>query len=227
MLEKAPDMIGLFIGLFLIVIISLCVLVVIIAIFWAVVKWGDKKNRSIGCLTVILFFILTIICCGYFGNRIMNSVSDLIWGFPDSPYMDSLKSVQPIDRQIPKEFFTKAGIYDYYRMPLVYPYSMNAINDLDYGYIDNEEGKIYRAEDTNKNRQVMDSIASFSFNKEILIAQRKTTVSNFRLLHFKTGEIEEFDNDSTMKIKAYQYGLDTIRPMITVDEYYTKFLKKQ
>ncbi|MFV0537595.1 MAG: hypothetical protein ACK5M3_09510 [Dysgonomonas sp.] len=138
--------------------------------------------------------------------------------------MDTLKSMQPEDMQIPKEFFTNAGIRDFFRMPLVYPYSINAIDELDCSYINNEEGKRYRAKDINSNRQVMDSIFSFSFNKEILIAQ--TGTSTYKLLHFKTGEIEEFENDSTMRIEAYQYGLDTIKPMITVDEYYSKFLKK-
>jgi len=63
-------MIELFIGLFLIVITLLCALIVIVAIFWAIVKWGDKKNRSIGCLMAILFLVLTILLCGYFINTI-------------------------------------------------------------------------------------------------------------------------------------------------------------
>jgi uncharacterized protein YqgC (DUF456 family) len=57
-------------GLFLIVITLLCALIVIVAIFWAVAKWGDKKNRSIGCLMAILFLVLTILLCGYFINTI-------------------------------------------------------------------------------------------------------------------------------------------------------------
>ena len=229
-------------GLILLVLSLLSGVIVFVATLWAIIRWQNKKSRTTGCLIAILFLLFSLICGGYLAYKSINTViekapkikaqginlfSNLMGSYHECPFMDSLRQLQMENILIPKEYFTYAGFRDYYRMPLIYPYSMNAIDLPDYGFICNEEEIKYIAKDVNKSKQVIHSIFSFSFNKDVLIAQTETSTYNFKyqLLHFKTGEIEEFENDSIMKIKAYQYGIDTIKPMITVNEYYNKFFK--
>ena len=238
MRQIVPDMIN---GLILFILSLLFGFLVFTALIWSFAKWSNKKSRNTGCLIAIIFFFISVACGGFL---IYKGVGTFVENIPkieakrleivaetmtcrhhSSALLDSIKSIQPKDKKIPETFYTYAGLRDYYRMPLVYPYSIHAIDDLEQGFIDNEEGIKNIAKDANKSKHVMHSITAFSFDKGILIAKTEffDKEIKYKVLQFNNGEISTFDHEKEMKNKAYSLGFDTLKPMMSVKEYYNKF----
>ncbi|MDR2951358.1 MAG: hypothetical protein LBV71_19395 [Prevotella sp.] len=220
----------------------LMVFFMLIAIVWTIMKWNNKQNRSVGCAIIFLLFIV-IIGCGtivtiktlnFFKNATPASVEKGMEIFSeiatvrhsDSNFMDSIKSLQPVDRIIPETYFTYAGLRDYYRMPLVYPFSMSTIDVLDYGTINDESGIKHIAKDADKGKQLFGGITSFTFDKRLLMAKVESYSGNeikYILLDFNTGQKEEFYTEPELKEKAAALGFDISKAWMTVKEYYYKF----
>lgn len=194
-----------------------------------------------GCGVAFLFFILAVICgvisttlfIKYAKEKAPNSetieksldnFTNIISGkYPDSPFMDSLKAMQPDSITIPDTYFTYPGLRDYFRMPLIYPYSIRAIDDLAYGYLHDESGIKYIAKDANKSKQVISNITEFSFDKNTMTGKTEGDSLPYFVFHFKNGKTERFRHENEINIHISQLGLDTTKPMITIGEYYRKF----
>lgn len=226
-------------GLILLVVTLLSGLFMIVAIFWAIVKWSNKKSRDTGCLLAILFFILAIFCGIYLVYKGVNTVIEKVpeikeqavesitdaytMYYDDSPYMNSLKAMQPTDSIIPETYFTYAGFRDSYRVPLIYPYSINAIDDMEYGSLDDESGIKNIVKEKNKAKNALSNITFFAFDKNMLMAK---TVSyskaeiKYVIFHFATKQAEVFDNEVDMRKKAEVAGFDMTKSMERMSTYY-------
>lgn len=219
-----------------IVFILLLLLIVSVALLWTFIRWNNKKSRDTGCLVAILFLILTLICGGYMVYKgvnkakekisdSINTVSTSMSSYRNYPFLDTLKSMQPVNIQIPNEYFTYAGFRDSYRMPFIYPYSINAIDILDNGFICDESDK-----EVNRNEQILHNITNFTFDKNIFVSENKGHLSSdstyFTLLHLDTGVKEIFNSKTKMNIKADSLGFDTLRHMLSIEDYHNKFFRK-
>jgi len=143
----------------------------------------------------------------------------------NTPYMYTLKSMQPTAKVIPDSYLSYAGFRDYYRMPLIYPYSLCTIDDMIYGQINDESGIKYIAKDANKSKQVVHGITSFTFDNKLLLAKTGALSLDeaiFILFHFESGKIEEFDTKEALIERASSFNFDTENRWITIKEYYFK-----
>lgn len=226
-------------SLILLAVTLLSSLFMIVAIFWAIVKWSNKKSRDTGCLMAILFFILAIFCGAYLIYKGVNTIAEKVpeikeqaiesitdaytMYYNDSPYMNSLKAMQPTDSIIPDTYFTYAGFRDSYRIPLIYPYSINAIDDMEYGSLDDESGIINIVKETNKAKNVLSNITFFAFDKNMLLA-KTVSYSNseikYIIFYFRTKQTDVFDNEVDMKKKAAEAGFDKTRSIERMSTYY-------
>lgn len=230
-------------GLILFVVAMLCIVVVFASFIWALIRWSDKKSRDTGCLLSLLFLVLSILCSSYLvyngmhflkkktpsiKEGVTNTLSECISSFPDTDFMNKLKKMQPKGKDIPNSFFTYPGVCDYFRMPLIYPYSLSAIDCLDNGYINNETGIKNIRLKNEPNNVIIEDIEAFIFNQTILLAKIQLSPTekenfNYILLSFEKGTIEYFKEEETLLYKASLLGFDTTQPMTTVKEYYNSF----
>lgn len=214
-----------------------------VIILWTIIKWKHNKDRNIGCGLTFLFSMLTIICTVIVIVKVVetirvvvpNKIEEGIDIFTNSlssrntetPFMDSLKLMQPTDSIIPNSYFSYAGLRDYFRMPLIYPYSITAIDGLEKGTLQDEKGIKYIAADHNENEPILHDITYFTFDRNILLAKTESSSSlnalRFYIFNLNTRQLEEFNTEKEMKIQAAKFGFDTIKPMITIQEYFDSF----
>lgn len=210
--------------------------ITLVIILWTIIKWKHSKDRNIGCGLIFLFSMLTIICTVIVIVKVVetirvivpNKIEEGVDIFANSlssrntetPFMDSLKSMQPTDSIIPNSYFSYTGLRDYFRMPLIYPYSITAIDVL-------EKGIKYIAADHNENELILHDITDFTFDRNILLAKTESSSSlnsiRFYIFNLSTRQLEEFNTEKEMKIQAAKFGFDTIKPMITIQEYFDNF----
>lgn len=199
-----------------------------------------------GCGLTFLFFILTVICSVIVIIKAIEAAKNTITENIDkevvdkgldiftntlagrnthTPFMDTLRSMQPTDKVIPDSYLSYAGFRDYYRMPLIYPYSLNSIDDMAYGQINDESGISYIAKDANKSKQLIHGITSFTFDKKLLLAKTESFSGDdikYILFYFETGQFVEFETKVALIDKAKSLKFETDKPWITIKEYYFK-----
>ncbi|MBK5719411.1 hypothetical protein JGH11_00865 [Dysgonomonas sp. Marseille-P4677] len=226
-------------SLLIIIFIFLSVLIVTGTVIWSLIKWNNKKSRDTGCLIAILFFILALLSGGYLIYKGVNTVikkapeirdqaievlsESLSIHFNDTPYMDSLRIMQPIDSIIPETFFTYGGFRDSYRIPLVYPYSMVMIDEMKYGSLKDESGISNIATEVNNSKVIISGITSFAFDKNHLLAKTEGKTSKeikYILFDFNSKQIEMFDSQIDLLQKAKESGFDISNTMDNPRTYY-------
>ncbi|WP_029903760.1 hypothetical protein [Prevotella sp. 10(H)] len=227
-------------GLILVAVILLAGLFMIVAFFWAIVKWNNRKSRDTGCLLAILFLILAIISGIFLVYKGVNTVIEeapkvkdrailsangvFTTYFEDSPYMNSLKDMQPADSIIPDTYFTYGGTFKKkYRIPLIYPYSINSNREPDYGALNDESGIKNISKEPNRAKRLISNITIFAFDKNFLIAKTVPPSQSdikYIIFHFVTKETEVFDNETDMKRKAQELGFDNTKSMERVSTHY-------
>lgn len=217
-------------------------LTALISFVIAIVRRRDKPTRNRSILIASIFTVLSLSLGVYISvkmlyvikkesERVVDSFAPFLaehlsGRHPDSEYMDSLKNRQPTDRIIPNSFYYCAGIRDYYRMPLIYPYSLVAI-DLLYGTVYDEskvENVFVSSDDSNP---IVMGITDFAFDGNYLWAKIESFTDldspTYVLLDFKSGNLKKFETEEQITEYVKQMGVDTTCPMITPEEYYWKF----
>ncbi len=227
-------------GLLIIIFIFLSGLITIGANIWSIIKWNNKKNRDTGCLIAILFFILALLSGGYLiykgVNTVMNKAPEvrdlaleaiaesMTTSYPETPYMDSLRAMQPSDSIIPEKFFTYGGFIDNYRIPLIYPYSIVMIDNVNSkGSLNDESGIEDIASEVNSSECILSGIISFAFDKNYFLAKTETASTKetvYILFNFNTKQKETFDDQIDLLQKAKEMGFDTTKTLDNPSTYY-------
>lgn len=142
----------------------------------------------------------------------------------DAATRDSLKTVileWSDDDEVSGDYFTYFGFRDWYRWPLVYPYSLNAVDAREDGFLC-DESNAKDVTTTNKGVKQLDlhSIQRFSFNKDIFVAE---TFANgkkrYRLFQFSDQQIVGFPSKDALMTEASKHGKLIFEEMITLEEY--------
>lgn len=206
----------------------------------AFIKWESRRERNMSFLMAFFLFILLAGNGIYLlvtfvkyakdkGEEAVTTVSTelLSENYSESPQLKRIREMQPKDKSIPEPYFTYGGFRDHWRMPLVYPYSMNAIDDLDIGYINDESGIANIAMDVNNGKQILYGIDLFTFDENMLLGELYSIEYEIELeyiiLDFKTGNIERFATEKEMQARAKEKGYDTTKKMIGIKSYYNMF----
>lgn len=129
---------------------------------------------------------------------------------------------------IPKNYYTYYGSYDFYRRPLIYPYSLISLDSRSHAGICDERHNKNVAYDFNENTIQLQhkSIGWLYFNNKALIAKSDSynkPDKEYLLFDFKTQDFQEFITLNELKLAALEYNIDTSNKLISVEEYHEIF----
>lgn len=227
-----------------ILVISLSFLCLMISTILAIVNRKNRTRRNSFIFITIVFSVITLCTASYISYKTFlfakNKTSQLVQNtedfgkdfvdalgehlaarYMDTPYLDSLKNIQPETISIPPSYFYCAGFRDYYRMPLVYPYSIIAIDSIDKGCLSDETGINNIFNESNSSKEVINNIIKFVFSKEYLMAE--TDEESFILLNFENGNIQKFESKDELHKYLNKQNIVLPDTMMTITQYYSLF----
>ena len=170
----------------------------------------------------LLFAAFTITSCNPGSSE--NTKSLTFWD--DSTKverMGEIRSYSLDSLELPKDYFTDFGFRDWYRWPLIYPYSINSIDTREDGFLLIERGfKFVEGNQNEMDRIDLGRIKEFAFNEKALIArtgERQGKIIDFELFIFKTEEIRKFKSFSSMLKDAKECGFKQSDTLISLEQY--------
>lgn len=119
-------------------------------------------------------------------------------------------------------YFHYSGFRDFYRWPLVYPFSINAVDSPDNGGSIYDESGIKDISNSSNEAEQMNiwDITEFTFNqKALLIESIEDTLKEYKILVFKSKEIILCSSKENMFEKSLDYGFSKSDSLITLGEY--------
>lgn len=144
----------------------------------------------------------------------------------ESAQIELLKSYSPeaIRKTIPESFYTHFGFRDWYRYPLVYPYSLNCVDIREYGVIHNESNvkDIENNPNTARSTDVR-GIIKFDFDDRYLVAQCLDQFSDSKdtsyvVFEFETENSSTYNSLDEFEQAVYQVGFSS-DSLHTISEY--------
>jgi len=129
--------------------------------------------------------------------------------------------------KVPKEFYTNRGAFDWWRFPLVYPYSIGCIDVTEYGTIYSDKDKT-NYDEGGSVQPISDYFDKFTFDKSYLIASKFKSpfdsdtvkiIDQYFIFSFSSGtskEIKGIDN-LRKKLKEIRFSGDTT--FMTIKDY--------
>lgn len=232
-------------------------LLTVTAFVLTLVKRQNKKHRTIWLTVFSISIILTISTSIYIAKKIINKsieksreakdviIGGVFEGLADNReylldpvnknrQIEILRSFVPdsLQNKVPPTFFTYFGFRDSYRLPITYPYSINCVDDIEYGQLSDERNAV----DLTKNHDGVNQlqvygITEFSFDKNLLVAKlsdefEPTKDRGYIIFHFGNQKTEEFKSKSELMKRARQLGFSGQDKMMTLKEYNQLFLRK-
>jgi hypothetical protein len=148
-------------------------------------------------------------------------------------HIAKLKSYVPADvlETVDPEFYTYSGFRDWWRIPLVYPYSIRCIDTFDTGRLCRHNGKTRISEARGEEPQGLESLVAFNFDGQFLVGHTdreaedpRTGARVFRwvLFEFATGQIDSFPSKEDLEAAARERGYSGGVDMPNVEAHYKK-----
>ncbi|MFK7786554.1 MAG: hypothetical protein AB8B56_15645 [Crocinitomicaceae bacterium] len=173
----------------------------------------------------VLFLALGFLLLSCNGSLNDHSKSSLNTNKIDPALHDSLKNVildlSRVGDEIPGDYLTHFGFRDWYRWPLVFPYSLNSIDSQDDGFICDER----LAENISGSQKGIDQIylgdiKKFTFNAEVLIAETGDKGSKkYKMLRFSDKKITNYASSFELFEASDEYDDMIMDSLITLREY--------
>jgi len=175
----------------------------------AMLSTRTRSRRTL--VAVVLLSLLSLACvCTWFDPRTVlidpeNTDNAMIQYLRSCVPEDVLSTVDP-------EYYTDFGFRDWWRFPLVYPYSIEAVDTLDQGQLCVDGDCIW--------------LTHLSLDCEHLLIrtvpsrptdQEETAL--FGILSFDSGEITLFDSEDEMLARAEDLGFEGETELMTLLEY--------
>ena len=110
--------------------------------------------------------------------------------------------------QIDETYFTGEGFHDWFRFPLVYPYEMQMIDDLNDGAI------------TGGDAARVTGITHCAFDARVLVGKDG---DGWLLFEFESGELGSFTSKEDVMAEAVKRGFDPELEILSVEEQFRRF----
>jgi hypothetical protein len=187
-----------------------------------------KKKTSKIIFTVLGIFLCFVLSIFAVGALCVISIP-AIWTddrscLSDNPQVQLLKSYvseQTLESMNP-DFYTYFGFRDWWRAPLVYPYSIHVIDGLESGYLVDESAITdYETASLQNGVDLFSGIQRFTFDKNYLLVDRG---SDFILFKFQTGESQPFETEQDLITEAQNLQFEGNFEFITLKDYNALFL---
>ena len=217
----------------------------IVSLGFAIAK--PKAKRIIPRNAALALGIVFLIVSVYTGidltrktyNKIKTTVSALK-NFPETvntennrdttDYVRILKLYEPkqYNGKAPDAFYNDYGYYDWWRFPLVYPYSIYCIDVLDGGQVANDSGKT-SFENGGLVNTISDYFDRFTFDANYFIGisaaapGSNNSAGEYFMISFQSGKTEKFKDREAMMKKLDEIGFTGSREFISVRNYSGRF----
>ncbi|XOV68715.1 MAG: hypothetical protein ACFHU9_05950 [Fluviicola sp.] len=138
---------------------------------------------------------------------------------------DSLKTaildLSENQEEVPGDYLTYFGFRDWYRWPLIYPFSLNSIDERDNGFLCNERSAVDISGSQKGIDQIyLGAIKKFTFNSQVLIAETgESGKKKYKMFRFEDREITSYGTSKELREAAAKYGEMIIDSMVTLEEY--------
>jgi hypothetical protein len=228
----------------------LCLVSVVLSIIYFVYSkpgkfiWLGIFLGSIAGLAICIFLTVNKVVnkAKNFAGKIEHSIKSRLdssaayqnYNFADtvsSEQIRNLKQMEPGNAKgkVPSAFYHYLGFRDYYRLPLVYPYSIHCIESSSKGDLYNERDVSRFDENDNGEEDCkLYSIVEFAFNSKMLLVrtetkEKKGKKEKFTLYDFETGKKMEFENKDEMLSIAKKLGYGEKAEFYTPEKYFELF----
>lgn len=151
-------------------------------------------------------------------------------------YIDKLKSYVPADvlPTVPEDFYTYPGFRDWWRFPLVYPYSIHTIDDLERGRLcrHSRGQRIAHAEE--KHLQIAD-LTHLTFDGSFMIARVDSNPpppfrhagdalepASWIVFRFETGTFDRFASEAEAISSAKEQGFAGSTKLESVETHHNR-----
>jgi hypothetical protein len=117
------------------------------------------------------------------------------------------------------EFYTDMGYRDWWRFPLVYPYSIHAIDTPETGYlVDERDITDYRSPNMDRDlRNIgIDGITGLTFDKNYLLVKTQT---GYQLFDFNSGKSDAYSSEAQIFASAKVVNFTGEYHFMTLEEY--------
>jgi hypothetical protein len=150
----------------------------------------------------------------------------------DSEQVAYLMKLEPdsMKGRVPEQFYAYLGFRDYYRLPLLWPYSLHCMDSLGDGSLYDESGVQQFDVNDNGERSIdLQGIMSFAFNREYLVGSRVKIANkprkHFFVFKWKTGDEQLFKTESEMMDFIREKGFN-VTELKSCKDYYNDFDRK-
>ena len=240
-------------GLILSLAIIVFGLLTVTALTVTIIKRQNKSIRNIWLTVLSISLIVTISTSIYTAKKVINKTIEskkeaknlmidiaikglsVIWTDNREYLLDTvnknrqieiLKSYVPdsLKDKVPTSFFTYFGFRDWYRLPIVYPYSINCADIIEYGQINDELNAVDITSFHGVDQLQVCGITNFTFDKNLLLAEQSDKFEpskerGYVIFHFDTQKIEKFSSKIELMKRARQLGFTGQYNMMTLKEY--------
>lgn len=148
--------------------------------------------------------------------------------FEKQLYRDSIKKFSENYESIDAEFFNSYGKAEWFRVPLVYPYSLNMLDELKYASVKNDKNTNYTKGEYDAN--IIENISYAAFDPKFLLCRVEKVVNSspdenkgepdYILFNLKTGKTEKYKNFETMLSSAKKLGYIGREDLVPISEIY-------
>jgi len=215
----------------------------VVVVVVVVVKMGLRANSQreylveynrLGIISFLSIFIVSCICpCTWFDLR--NYTSDTNNPNPQIELLKSYVSGEALSKANP-DYYAFFGFRDWWRFPLVYPYSIHTIDEVNYGCL-YDERNITDYDDIN-NQVIIDmgicEITHLTLDKDYLLLQveegdrfgaSQAVGPEFIIFNFNTAEKTTFNSKDELLAEAKKLGFGGKLELMTLREYDNLFWK--
>lgn len=222
------------------------ILFIVFAILDIIAIINRKKNK------IIIYSVLSVLCIiGVVSplmsmfNRTRNFFKDSIntaqkysqneteYGestieYEKQLYRDSIKMFSDNYQSIDTNYFNSYGKEEWYRVPLVYPFSLNMISELKYASLKNDKNTNFETGEYDSN--IIENISYAAFDSNYLLCRIEKVINtspednkaepDFVIFNLKTGKTERYSNFETMLSSAKKLGYKGREDLVPVSEIY-------
>ncbi|MDZ4663700.1 MAG: hypothetical protein SGJ15_02380 [Bacteroidota bacterium] len=243
-------------GILYIVLIIFSAVFLIVSLIMAALKFNSNGKQALrwligfGLSLLVLIFSIMMLVNGVVGKakefagsieefgmeqaQRMDSLNNLYTNSKDSllesASINYLMSLEPdsVKGKVHAQFYGYLGFRDYYRLPIVWPYSLHCMDSLGDGTLYNEAN--VQQFDINDNGELscdVNGIMTFAFTKEHLIGMRVKIENKPKKVYFAydfKGKSENFfKNEQELLYYAQEIGFDKSTELKSCKDYYNEF----
>ena len=141
--------------------------------------------------------------------------------------IDYLKSLTPdsLKDKIPTSYYHYFGFRDWYRYPLIYPYSLTSVDVVNYASL-SDERNVVDISDSNDGEigLGLNGITALSFDQRLLLVKTEDfyhldALPSYFLFHFDSQKIEQFDDLEGLIDRANQLKFNGSDTLMTMEDY--------